>query len=70
MFAFQNERYNIHFTNKPKQTDSKVLSMFISQTFHKGESEVEPRVVFVEISILKFQIFMNHKKTRLSLIGR
>ena len=49
MFAFQNERYIIHFANKPKQTYSNVLSIFISQTFHKGESEVEPRVVFVEI---------------------
>ena len=26
LFAFQNERYDIHFTNKPKQTYSKVLS--------------------------------------------
>ena len=28
---------------------SKVLSMLILQTFHKDESEVEPRVVFVVI---------------------
>ena len=40
--------YIIHFTNKPKQIYSKVLSVLILQTFHKGESEVEPRVVFVE----------------------
>ena len=26
LFAFQNERYDIHFTNKPKQSYSKVLS--------------------------------------------
>ena len=34
--------------NTPKQTYSNVLSMLISQAFHKGESEVEP-LVFVEI---------------------
>ena len=67
MFAFQNERYIIHFTNKHKQTYSKVLSMLILQTFHKGESEVEPRVVFVEI--LEVSNFHESQNVVLSLIG-
>ena len=41
--------------------------MLILQTFHKGESEVEPRVVFVEI--LEVSNFHESQNVVLSLIG-